>query len=199
MACSPKGCNCSFQSETLTISVDGGVVTIEQAEFTDITEMQDDIAALQAAVAALTTTVSDGFAAQTAALAAAVAFREPVRLTGTATARAAQTALLVTNSVSIPAETYARYVIVDITTHVSKTVAADVVSVRARYNAANVARYRITGTVGTSELVWAGIIPASTAAVIDVTVERDAGGAGTYTTVGGGADNRLDVSTFALS
>jgi hypothetical protein len=63
--CTPRGCGCAFTSDTLTIFPDpsnANLIHFEQAEFTDLTEMQADIAALEAAMA---TAQSDISAAQT--------------------------------------------------------------------------------------------------------------------------------------
>lgn len=72
--CPQRGCGCAFTSETLTITPDSensALIHIEQAEFTDITDMQDDIATLesemdaaQAQLAGLTTTPADVAALQ---------------------------------------------------------------------------------------------------------------------------------------
>ena len=45
--CAPRACGCQFSSETLTIQNVDGVVTIEIASDSIITEIQDDIADIQ--------------------------------------------------------------------------------------------------------------------------------------------------------
>ena len=54
--CGSPNCGCAFTSSTLEISNVDGLVTIEQAEFTSIDDMQEDIDNLQAAVDTLPTT-----------------------------------------------------------------------------------------------------------------------------------------------
>lgn len=56
MLCVPRGCGCAFTSSTLSIAPDESnpnLIRIEQAELTELTEIQADIDALEAAVAAL--------------------------------------------------------------------------------------------------------------------------------------------------
>lgn len=47
MICGPTGCGCAFESSTLNVTRNGDVITLEQAEFTSITTLQTDVAALK--------------------------------------------------------------------------------------------------------------------------------------------------------
>ena len=49
--CGPGSCDCAFVSETLNITRDGNIITIEQAEFSSITELEEAVANILAQLA----------------------------------------------------------------------------------------------------------------------------------------------------
>ncbi len=52
MICGSPTCGCAFESSTLNVTRVGDVITLEQAQFTDITALQIDVAALKVDMAA---------------------------------------------------------------------------------------------------------------------------------------------------
>lgn len=186
MLCRPAACGCKFVSSSLNISVDAnGVVTLEQAEFTDITEMQADIAALEAIVADMQGDLSAA-GTDLATLVASIT-RLDGMIAGQATAAtgttSGTTALTVITS-TLATVPDAGVLFVWGASFYNKTVATDVFSVTCRINAGVGA----TGgrDLGGASTGWATgmaftTISAGTAPTVDLQLTR-VSGTGTATT-----------------
>lgn len=186
MLCQPAACGCSFFSSTLNISIDSnGLVTIEQAEFTDIAEMQADIAALEAIVADMQGDLSSA-GTDLATLITSVDRLDQL-VGGSASANSGTTSgttALTVATATLPTLAYAGQLFGWCAIAYSKTVSSDVFGVSARINGATAATGgadRAGAAAGWSTANAGPIsVSAGTAPTVDTQLTR-ASGTGTAT------------------
>lgn len=181
MLCQPAACGCKFFSTTLNISIDAnGVVTLEQAEFTDISEMQADIAALEAIVADMQGDLSSA-GTDLATLIASVARLDGMQ-TGSASAATGTTSgttPLVVATATLSTVADAGILFAWAACLYSKTVAGDVFAVTARINGSSGATGGRDLTAATTGWATGNAGPTSisggTAPTVDIALTRISG------------------------
>ena len=175
--CAPRACGCSFTSESLSIFPDeatSSLIHIEQADFSEITDMQADIATLQ--------TDLDVAEADIATLEASVAAL-PRSKTFTANISSAPvtsgTTTLVMWSLSIPAQTVAGTVLVWMLSSGNQSVGTDVFDLGPSFdggtNFSAISRRTGTGTAPGNLISTHWTLTASTALTVSACAKRQSG------------------------
>lgn len=187
MLCGDRSCGCAFVSSTLNISVDDqGVVTLEQAEFTEITAMQAAIDTLEtqmtAALADITDLQADVVAAQ--ADADRLDILQSSTLTASAVGPTSGATALTLLSQAFSAFGVAGRILFGGHAAYTKTVTTDVFDVFATYDGTQISRAidRTQLSSGWASAIGSASVAASDTPTISIQLARSSG-TGTATTV----------------